>query len=210
MAQHILKGYHNVFVSAAGYVFKFINNEMHIFETRKNSIGDYVFNIGDKEYNLLYVMMETFKIRFTASDSIKFKATKKGYIPASSIIVKKFLRIDGLDDNETNHYYAYMCEQKANAANARGKGKITPVQVYYTLKLHDFKCKYCDKTLHPRKWHLDHHIPLSASGKNRFENIVPSCRRCNLMKGAFMPQEFIAHCKRVTLFNEAFKNNGHD
>jgi 5-methylcytosine-specific restriction endonuclease McrA len=35
-----------------------------------------------------------------------------------------------------------------------------------------------------RNWHIDHMVPLSKGGTYDIENLVPSCRKCNLDKGA--------------------------
>lgn len=48
-----------------------------------------------------------------------------------------------------------------------------------------FKCAYCDRDLLAsvndyKSWQEDHIVPLSAGGKNEEENIVISCRTCNV------------------------------
>jgi hypothetical protein len=35
----------------------------------------------------------------------------------------------------------------------------------------------------PTHFHVDHFIPLSKGGANEIGNLVPSCKRCNLVKG---------------------------
>ena len=54
----------------------------------------------------------------------------------------------------------------------------------------DGHCTHCDCeiTTHdhtlPTHLHVDHLHPLSRGGSHNFENLVPSCRRCNLKKGS--------------------------
>lgn len=49
----------------------------------------------------------------------------------------------------------------------------------------DFRCAYCDRDLLAsvndyKSWQEDHIIPLSVDGKDEEENIVISCRTCNV------------------------------
>jgi 5-methylcytosine-specific restriction endonuclease McrA len=48
-------------------------------------------------------------------------------------------------------------------------------------------CRYCGRKVHqrrtgPGKLHLDHVTPHSKGGLTTVENIVVSCRKCNLAK----------------------------
>lgn len=45
------------------------------------------------------------------------------------------------------------------------------------------KCHLCGKKCDPRKWHLDHLIPLSLGGEHTRKNVAVSCPRCNDSKG---------------------------
>ena len=44
-------------------------------------------------------------------------------------------------------------------------------------------CHWCGKTLDKKSVTADHIIPKSKGGKNTIENIVPSCQRCNNIRG---------------------------
>lgn len=48
-----------------------------------------------------------------------------------------------------------------------------------------------------RSYHLDHFVPLSKRGLNVIKNIVLSCAKCNLSKGAMMPEDFAKKIKKV-------------
>lgn len=51
------------------------------------------------------------------------------------------------------------------------------------------KCFYCaGQMVYQETWHIDHRTPVSAGGSNDPENLVLSCVRCNLKKGAKMPE----------------------
>jgi len=76
---------------------------------------------------------------------------------------------------------------KLNVRYARMKetiNTITWLEWMDILKLHKYKCAYCGVkfTLDniPIK---DHVIPISKSGTNSKDNIVPACKECNMEKG---------------------------
>lgn len=69
-------------------------------------------------------------------------------------------------------------------------------------KAHTQYCYYCNaqlsnnKTL-PTYRTIDHFIPRSKGGGNDNDNKIICCRRCNKMKGDFMPLEFIGKLERL-------------
>jgi 5-methylcytosine-specific restriction endonuclease McrA len=50
-------------------------------------------------------------------------------------------------------------------------------------------CQYCQRRGSPRDLNLDHVMPRSRGGPMTWENVVCSCRVCNLRKGGRTPQE---------------------
>lgn len=46
----------------------------------------------------------------------------------------------------------------------------------------DFMCLYCGEVLPPRLLTRDHIVPLSAGGRDDWENVVAACRACNHRK----------------------------
>ena len=50
-------------------------------------------------------------------------------------------------------------------------------------------CQYCGSRPHARELNLDHVIPRSRGGRSSWENLVTSCRDCNLEKGWATPEE---------------------
>jgi 5-methylcytosine-specific restriction endonuclease McrA len=58
------------------------------------------------------------------------------------------------------------------------------------LMLRDgFQCQYCGRRPHQRDLNIDHVIPRSRGGADTWENLVISCRACNLKKGRRTPPE---------------------
>jgi 5-methylcytosine-specific restriction endonuclease McrA len=50
-------------------------------------------------------------------------------------------------------------------------------------------CQYCARRASPRELNLDHVMPRSRGGPMTWENVVCSCRGCNLRKGGRTPAE---------------------
>lgn len=52
-----------------------------------------------------------------------------------------------------------------------------------------FQCQYCGKRPSQRDLNVDHVVPRSRGGQDSWENLVVSCRGCNLRKGRRTPVE---------------------
>src|SRR3990172_6935083 len=50
-------------------------------------------------------------------------------------------------------------------------------------------CQYCGKTESPHNLTLDHILPQSRGEKSASENLVTSCKKCNIKKGNRTPKE---------------------
>jgi 5-methylcytosine-specific restriction endonuclease McrA len=50
-------------------------------------------------------------------------------------------------------------------------------------------CAYCTKECES-DYSVDHIIPRSKGGRNKFSNMVIACKKCNYEKGDKMPNEF--------------------
>lgn len=53
------------------------------------------------------------------------------------------------------------------------------------------KCGICKQKLNPRKWTLDHIIPLSKGGTHEYANIQPAHGPCNRFKSNLLPHEML-------------------
>jgi 5-methylcytosine-specific restriction endonuclease McrA len=51
------------------------------------------------------------------------------------------------------------------------------------------QCQYCGKQPPVRDLNIDHVLPRSRGGPDSWENLVTSCRTCNLRKGYKTPEE---------------------
>lgn len=60
----------------------------------------------------------------------------------------------------------------------------------YNIYLRDQgRCQYCGRRFHLREVTYDHVLPRARGGMASWENIVTSCRSCNLRKGGRTPEE---------------------
>ncbi len=57
---------------------------------------------------------------------------------------------------------------------------FTDAQWQAKVDAYEGRCAYCDVGAYE---HQDHVVPLSKGGTHSLDNVVPSCRDCNLRKG---------------------------
>lgn len=71
-------------------------------------------------------------------------------------------------------------------------GQHTPQDISELLVVQKYKCVYCERSIQDKR-HVDHITPLSLGGGNGRDNIQLLCPTCNLSKGAFTHNEFLAY-----------------
>ena len=79
-----------------------------------------------------------------------------------------------------------MCKNKESKLKLVGKRKsISPKIRFEVFKRDNHKCQYCGAT--PRDegvvLEVDHIVPVYEGGDNSFENLITSCKQCNIGKG---------------------------
>jgi 5-methylcytosine-specific restriction endonuclease McrA len=52
-----------------------------------------------------------------------------------------------------------------------------------------YRCQYCGKTGSADQLTVDHVVPLSRGGRDRWTNVVTACRGCNNLKSNLLPSE---------------------
>ena len=60
----------------------------------------------------------------------------------------------------------------------------------------NFECQYCGKSGTVKDLTIDHVVPLSRGGKNKWENVVTACSPCNSKKGNKLLKEMGLRLKR--------------
>ena len=199
---------HNYFISKSGHVYKIINGKevkLNIEPHHKNGMP-YV-KINGIYKSLLQLMVDNYLPEIKATQTLSYSIGKDLSIPLSSIKVKTILN-DWISDDDERIMINFKCSIKASAANSRCKNVdiLTPLQVFLSLKIHEFKCVYCGDFLKETDWHLEHYVPLSKGGKNVFNNILPSCSICNFMKHNLNASKFYNQCLKISK-NYLFKND---
>ena len=67
-------------------------------------------------------------------------------------------------------------------------------------------CWYCGASLKKGKWHIDHFLPIVRDKITRkstyperegFDNLVPACSHCNLLKGRKEIEDFRSYIPKV-------------
>jgi 5-methylcytosine-specific restriction endonuclease McrA len=85
----------------------------------------------------------------------------------------------------------YIQSARRYARKKKVGGRITAFDVKRMYKSQNGRCWYCLCDLKNTGYHIDHRIPLSRDGTNQLNNLCLSCPKCNLSKGAKLPQEWI-------------------
>ena len=76
------------------------------------------------------------------------------------------------------------------ALEGRVFGEFVPRLCNRTLfRRDDHRCIYCGKKFAKSNLTRDHVRPISRGGKDRWENVVAACKRCNFHKGNQTPEE---------------------
>jgi 5-methylcytosine-specific restriction endonuclease McrA len=193
------------FIHRKGYVFK--TQGLKEVEIKINIVqGVPRVNIGNKKLNLVLLMLEYFADIKSSQFKYSFKL-KNNRLPLENINVT-YLKEDSSHDETLA--FQFNCQKKATSQNSRvdNKQKLTSLDVLNCLKRTDFKCFYCGVKLKAKSWHLDHVYPLSKGGLNTPQNITPSCKECNLMKGSLGLDKFLHQVRLIaenySLINKEF------
>jgi 5-methylcytosine-specific restriction endonuclease McrA len=87
----------------------------------------------------------------------------------------------------------YRARHARRAQEYGVQGTFDKYDVEIRLTKQQGLCHYCGEKLErfgPRKFTVDHFIPLSRGGSNFMNNLVIACPDCNRDKGSKMPWEF--------------------
>ena len=92
------------------------------------------------------------------------------------------------------------------AIEGRIRGSFTPPLCNRTLFRRDnHRCLYCGQQFSRGELTRDHIIPVSRGGRNKWENVVSACRRCNWTKDNRTPEE-----AAMPLLAVPFKRNAYE
>lgn len=173
----------------------------HIIIPKEKDDGLYIDLMVKGEFMEFYVpdlVLSAFSPTYLFGDIIsfrdgnKYKATRRNM----SFSVAKNRKLSDMDEIEVKEW---KCEIKSQSANQRikNKGIIDKYDVYNSLLRTDKSCFYCNSLLDKTTWELDHFSPLSNGGENTIYNIVPSCNKCNRLKGSMHYHQMISHIHKI-------------
>ncbi len=91
----------------------------------------------------------------------------------------------GQENPELERVYRHA--RRARLRNAQGSHTAQDIQEQH--KRQKGKCYWCGSKL-PKRYHIDHVIPLSRGGSNDASNLVIACQKCNLSKHDRLPHEW--------------------
>ncbi len=90
---------------------------------------------------------------------------------------------------ESERLRARRRQSERRAQKRQSQGKYTAQDIDLQMRSQKSRCWHCGKKI-GKEWHIDHLIPLARGGSNDARNIVISCPKCNLSKGAKLTQEW--------------------
>ena len=70
------------------------------------------------------------------------------------------------------------------------RNKISKLNRDKVLNMFNKKCASCGELLNFYNFEIDHIVPHCSSKDNSLNNLLPSCRDCNSIKGVFNIEEF--------------------
>lgn len=99
---------------------------------------------------------------------------------------KSFINRNNKHFSECAEFCKYQFENKPVAvkkAKAPRRAPISSGLRFEILSRDNYTCQYCGANVQDgAKLELDHKIPYSAGGKDSYENLITSCKNCNLGK----------------------------
>lgn len=99
-------------------------------------------------------------------------------------------------------YENTMIRNKINYHRRRSSGKLDFTYLSILLKIQKNKCFYCGEVLKPGKHTaIEHLIPVSKGGTNKWTNLVYSCLPCNSQKHDSTLTEYAIKKNRIDWLN---------
>ena len=88
--------------------------------------------------------------------------------------------------------------QDADIRREKEKARQMRQTAWWTRKIREGVCHYCQRQVGSAHLTMDHVIPLSRGGKSRKGNLVPACKECNNKKTYLIPVEWQEYLRRLS------------
>ena len=87
-----------------------------------------------------------------------------------------YFDLDGVDD--------------ATIRTERAKARELRKSRWWQQKTASGLCYYCGRKFPYKQLTMDHLVPLARGGRSTKDNLVPSCKECNIRKHSLLPIEW--------------------
>lgn len=118
------------------------------------------------------------KIYHLENKEVILQTHKEYYIKNKDLILLK------VEEYRKKHPEVYRASNsKRRALIAGAECKVSSDDIKSLKEVYNYCCAYCGcETDKDNPLHIDHMIPLSKGGQHIIDNLIPACRRCNLIK----------------------------
>ncbi len=79
---------------------------------------------------------------------------------------------------------------EAEIRTERAKARDMRKSRWWQQKTAPGKCYYCQQAVPFKELTMDHLVPLTRGGRSIKDNLVPSCKACNIQKKNMLPLEW--------------------
>lgn len=158
----------------------------------------YLKNIKCEKSECLFCRKEYEKKRSSSrfcSKKCVYDSRKNGYDEKKYMVeyLKKYNILNRKILNKKKRLYNQTENGKASKSAIRQKrrsaGNVTKEDINKIIIYSKYKCYWCG-TYCKNDYNIDHYIPIANGGKSNYDNLVLSCRKCNLDKRAKDPQVY--------------------
>ena len=157
-------------------------------------------NRYSREYNAKNsIKIKDYRAEYYKQNCDKIKEMANEYRKQNPEKVKQFCK-DWVKNNPDRARECWA-KRRADKRNAKcGNQKLIAEWRRFWSSLEFVPCYWCGKKIPPKIAHADHVLPLTKGGKHSIENLVISCRHCNLSKKNSLPENWAKKLIKMTFW----------
>lgn len=92
--------------------------------------------------------------------------------------------------------YKFNCKANIHRRRAKMKGGVSGAELREWVNAAKKVCYWCGKRC-PKRFDMDHYLPLCLGGKHELSNLVIACQSCNRRKQGRHPTDFAKQVGRL-------------